>query len=263
MSNQDQNSNKLTLSQQVLSHLLASPSDAKAEKVKELVDEAILKKQEQKPRRKYIGASSLGDQCSRKIQYRYMNVPIDEGKDFPPRTLRIFALGHILEDEIAEMIKDAGFDLRTSKKDGSQFGFSVADDQIKGHIDGVICGGPVDFDYPCLWECKTANDKKFNEFVRNGVAKANPVYAAQVALYQAYMDLADNPALFTVYNKNTSEIYYEWVPFNAELAQRTSDKAANILTATKAGDILPRIAQNADFFVCKMCEFQQKCWAEQ
>ena len=30
---------------------------------------------------------------------------------------------------------------------------------------------------------------KFNEFVRRGVADANPVYAAQVSLYQAYMDL--------------------------------------------------------------------------
>ena len=32
-----------------------------------------------------------------------------------------------------------GFDLRSTDKNGEQFGFSIADDQVKGHIDGVIC----------------------------------------------------------------------------------------------------------------------------
>ena len=114
--------------------------------------------------------------------------------------------------------------------------------------------------YPCLWENKSANDQKWKAFQRMGVAKANPVYATQIALYQAYMELTDHPALFTVVNKNTSEIYYELVPFNRELAQAASDKAVNILTAAKAGDILPRIAQTKDFYLCKFCEFRETCW---
>ena len=133
--------------------------------------------------------------------------------------------------------RDAGFDLRTEDKQGEQFGFSIADDQIKGHIDGVICAGPVQMGYPALWENKSANDKKFQAFVRHGVAKANPTYATQIALYQTYMELSENPALFTVVNKNTSEVYYELVPYDQELAQKASDKAVNILTASKAGDI--------------------------
>lgn len=228
-----------------------------------MIDAKLLEDQASRPRRTYIGGSSLGEECSRKIQYRYLNAPTDEDKAFSARTLRIFAMGHLLEDVMAKMIRDAGFDLRTHNKDGEQFGFKVADGEIRGHIDGVICDGPVDMGFPCLWECKTANDKKFNDFVRNGVARANPVYAAQIALYQAYMDLTDHPALFTVMNKNNSDIYYELVPFNAELAQKISDKAVNILTASKAGDILPRVAQNPDYFACRFCEFQQTCWADQ
>jgi len=92
------------------------------------------------------------------------------------------------------------------------------------------------------------------------VAKANSVYATQLALYQTYMDLSENPALFTVVNKNTSEVYYELVPYNKGLAQEASDRAVNILTASKAGDILPRVAQSKDFFLCKLCEFKQSCW---
>jgi hypothetical protein len=134
-------------------------------------------------------------------------------------------------------LRDAGFDLRTEDKMGQQFGFSIADDEIKGHIDGVVCGGDVDMGYPCLWENKSANDQKWKGFQR-----------------------MEHPALFTVVNKNTSEIYYELVPFNRELAQTASDKAVNILTAAKSGDILPRIAQTRDFYLCKFCEFRETCW---
>ena len=117
--------------------------------------------------------------------------------------------------------------------------------------------------YPALWENKSSNDKKFQAFARHGVAKAKPTYATQIALYQTYMELSEHPALFTVVNKNTSEIYYELVPYDQELAQMASDKAVNILAASKVGDILPRVAQSKDFFLCKFCEFRETCWRDE
>lgn len=257
-------SKKPTLSQQALGLLHQSPSkdDPVVEHIKAAVDNAIVAGEKKRKRRKYIGASSIGDECQRKIQYRYLNYPVDPDKEFSAQTLRIFQFGHEIEDYAAKWIKGAGFDLRTEDSQGEQFGFSIADDQIRGHIDGVVCDGPVAMGYPCLWENKSANDSKFKAFMRHGVAKANPVYATQIALYQTYMELTENPALFTVVNKNTSEIYYELVPYNPVLAQEASDRAVNILTAAKAGDILPRIAQSKDFFLCKFCEFRETCWNE-
>lgn len=249
-----------TLSQQVLSHLQVSRSDPIADAIGRAVDEGIKKQQAKREKRKYLGASSIGDECGRKIQYRYMNFPQDEGSEFSAKTLRIFEFGHNIEDYVAKWLRDAGFELRTEDKMGEQFGFSIADDEIKGHIDGVVCDGPVDMGYPALWECKSANDAKFKAFQRMGVSKANPIYATQVALYQAYMQLTENPCLFTVVNKNTSEIYYELIPFNKNMAQAASDKAVNILTASKAGDILPRIATSRDYYLCKFCEFREGCW---
>lgn len=256
-------SKKLTISQQALGHLQASRSDPIADAIAKAVDDGILANEKKRERRKYIGASSIGDECSRKVQYRYLNYTIDEDKEFSAQTLRIFQFGHEIEDYVAKWLRDAGFDLRTEDKQGEQFGFSIADDQIRGHIDGVICGGPVDMQYPALWENKSANEKKFQAFVRHGVAKANPVYATQIALYQTYMHLDATPALFTVVNKNTSEIYYELVPYDAALAQRASDRAVDILTAAKAGDILPRVAQSKDFFLCKFCEYRETCWKDE
>jgi len=237
-----------------------SHSDTADYIIKEL-DRGIKEKEYKAPRRRYLGASSLGDPCSRKLQYRYMGQEKDEDKGFPAKTLRTFALGHSIEDMMITIFRDAGFDLRTELK-GEQFAFDTADGEVRGHIDGVIVSGPLNLGYPMLWECKSASDKKFKEFVRNGVAIANPVYAAQVALYQAYMDLAEHPCCFTVLNKNTSEIYIELVPFNAELAQATSDKAVNIIKATKVEEMLPRVAQNNDYYGCKWCEFRNTCWSE-
>lgn len=249
-----------TLSQRALSHLQVSRSNPTVEAISKAIDDGIAKQQRKREKRKYLGASSIGDECGRKIQYRYMNYAEDEGSEFSPRTLRIFEFGHNIEDYVAKWFKDAGFDLRTEDKQGEQFGFSIANGEIRGHIDGVLCGGPVDMGYPALWENKSANDAKFKAFQRMGVAKANPVYATQIALYQAYMELTDNPALLTIVNKNTSEIYYELVEFDKRLAQAASDKAVNILTASKAGDILPRIANSKDFYACKLCEFRETCW---
>lgn len=233
-------------------------SEMSASIVAEL-DRAILAKNAKQERRRYLGASSLGDACARKIQYRYMGFDADEGRGFPAQTLRTFSLGHAIEDLMIMFFRDAGFDLRTDRN-GEQFGFEAAEGEVRGHIDGVICGGPLELEYPMLWECKSANDKKFKEFVNKGVSQANPVYAAQIALYQAYMNLSDNPCVFTVLNKNTSEVYIELVPFNQALAQSTSDKAVDILRASQANDLLPRIAQNDDYYLCKFCEFRDTCW---
>ena len=74
------------------------------------------------------------------------------------------------------------------------------------------------------------------------------------------MELHDNPALFTVINKNTCEIYYEFVPFNQALAQQTSDKAVAIIKATETSEMLPKIAGNRDYFACKYCDFTKTCW---
>ena len=227
----------------------------------EVIDKTIVEKNKSEPRRRYLGGSMLGDKCARKIQYTYQGQQPDEDKEFNAQTLRIFQLGHELENSMAGWIRNAGFDLRTIDKNGEQFGFSIADDEIKGHIDGVICGGPLDISYPMLWECKSANEKKFRDFRFKGI-KANPTYEVQVALYQAYMELTDNPCLFTVINKNTSEIFYQLVPFNQDLAQYASDRAVDILRASKQNEMLPRIAQNKDVFDCRFCQYSNTCWSE-
>ncbi|HET7866939.1 MAG TPA: hypothetical protein VFL86_21265, partial [Burkholderiaceae bacterium] len=66
--------------------------------------------------------------------------------------------------------------------------------------------------------------------------------------------------LFTALNADTMEIYIELVPFDAALAQRMSDRAVKVITATEAGDLLPRSFTDATHFECRMCAWQDRCW---
>lgn len=175
--------------------------------------------------------------------------------------LRIFAAGDSFEDLAVAWLRKAGFDLRTRSRAGEQFGFSIAGGRIQGHIDGVVVTGPVGFNYPALWECKSANARNWREMVKRGIAATKPIYATQMALYQAYMGLTEAPALCTLINKDTSELWHEAVPFAPEIAQAVSDKAVRILQAAEAGKWLPRIAVSCDHPECARCPWKQRCWA--
>lgn len=221
--------------------------------------------------RAYLGGSRLGHACERALQFEVLNAPKDDGAGFEGRTLRIFAIGHALEDLAVAWLRAAGFDLYTrrgNRPDGEQFGFSVAGGRIRGHVDGILAGGPPvpGLAFPALWECKTMNARSWRETAAKGVVATRPVYAAQIAIYQAYMEasvpgVADHPALFTAINKDTAELHHELVPFDAALALRMSDRAVRVLRACEAGDLLPRVALSRDHQECRQCAWAQRCWA--
>lgn len=224
-----------------------------------LIDAAIDHSAQREARREYLGGSTVGEPCLRRLQYEYQNGPKDEGAGFDPRTRRIFYRGHQGEEWMAEWIRAAGFDLRT-EKNGRQFGFEDCDGRFKGHIDGVIVGGPDGFKTPALWENKVLGAKGFAQIKRHGVAKSYPKYAAQVATYQAYMQLAEHPAFFTALNADTMEIHLELMPFDQALAQESIDKAAQVLAACDHGETLPRATEDSASFVCRFCPYQGACW---
>jgi hypothetical protein len=232
-------------------------SRTRGDRLNELIDAALTAHPE-KPR-DYLGASRLGHECARALEYEVLNVPKD--KPFTGQLMRTFAIGHALEDLAAEWLRKAGLDLRTADAEGRQFGFITGKRKIRGHIDGVIVGGPEEFGpYPRLWECKTASAKKWREFEKNKVRKTNITYYTQIIIYMAYMNLTENPALWTVINKDDSSLYHEDIPFDQSAAQEASDRAARIIQCCEAGELLPREYPSADFFQCQWCSWGERCW---
>ncbi len=254
-----------------------------SERINYFIDLQLQSNQLDAPPRFYLGASRLGVACSRALQYEYTDTPRD--KWISGRTLRIFEMGHALEKMALNWLRLGGFEIAIHQESGESYGFSAADGQIQGHVDGIIYGfrsrsvfpefrarmindNPQSTEgMPAIWECKSMNAKSWKQTVEKGVKLAKPVYAVQIALYQAYMEemfpgISQHPALFTAINKDTAELYHELVPFDAALAQAASDKAVNILRATQAGETLPRITTDREYFECRFCDWQNHCWKE-
>jgi hypothetical protein len=230
--------------------------------INEILDKKLIEYNNlNREKRNYLGPSMLGDSCLRKIQLQYMQAV----SEFSPQTLRTFAIGHALEPLVAGWLRIAGFYLRTHNNSDKQFGFTAADGKISGHVDGIIYDFPQElkedgFKPPALWECKTMNNKNWNDVNKRGLLLSKPAYYAQVQLYMAYMDPGDNPCLFTALNKDTSELYCEFVPFDAETAQRYSDRAVEVIRAVDAGETLPGVSNDPAFYLCKICSLRNECF---
>ena len=223
------------------------------------VDGVLVDRNRQQRPRDYLGGSRVGEDCARKLVYEVTHTPKDPGGEFDAGILRIFEAGHQFEAMTIGWLRSAGFDLRDRGADGGQFGFSVAGGRLRGHADGVIVAGPdVGIRWPALFEHKALGSKSWNDLVKRGLRQSKPVYFAQVQLYMAYLDL--DVALLTALNRDTLVLHHEVVPFDPTEAQRLSDRAVDILRAAAAGELPPRIAASADFYLCRFCPYATRCW---
>jgi hypothetical protein len=203
--------------------------------------------------RQYLGASSIGSECLRRVQYDWMCDPahVSQARD-------IFRRGHLFEALTREHLKRAGFVFAPEE----QLAFSAADGLFRGHADGIVTAGPAmpGVGYPCVWEHKALGDKGWKALERDGLEKAYPHYAAQTWLYQAYLDVTNHPAIFTAVNANTMERLHLLHAFNAERAQAWSDRAVMIIEASRAGELLARLTQDPNDWRCKACSHRERCW---
>lgn len=193
--------------------------------------------------RQYLGASAIGSECLRKIQYDWMCDPV-----FPARVKDIFERGHFFEDVSRQHLIAAGFKFAPPER----LEFKAAD--------GLFAGPQLPaLRYPCLWENKCLKAKGWKAIERDGLVGLYASYAGQVAIYQAYLDVT-NPALFSVVNADDCSRLHFLVPFDAQLAQAMSDRAVAVIEATCAGELLPRITEDSNDWRCKMCGHRERCW---
>jgi len=203
--------------------------------------------------RQYLGASTIGSECLRKIQYDWFVDPVH-----PSRVRDIFRRGHLFEELSRQHFIRAGFKFAPDDR----LRFSVANDLFRGHADGIFTAGPAlpDVGYPCVWEHKALGRKGWRDIERDGLEKAYPHYAAQIWIYQAYLEVTEYPAIFTAVNADTCERLHLLVPFNAERAQIWSDRAVAVIESTIARELLSRFTDDQDDWRCKMCSHRERCW---
>lgn len=235
-----------------------NPGAALSAQIDALLESALTAERDASTTRDYLGASRIGEPCSRRLCYEYGGTPVDADAAFDGRILRVFEAGHRFEDMTIRWLRLAGFNLRSHRRDGSQFGFAAADGRFRGHIDGVIVDGPdLGVPYPILFEHKALSSSSWQDTVKRGVKASKPIYAAQVQIYMAYLALAHT--LFVALNRDTMQLYPELIAFNPAEAQPLSDRAVTVVRSVEARELLPRISDDPDHYVCRFCSYRGRC----
>ena len=211
--------------------------------IKEQLEEGSLKLGDNTPSN-YLGASSLGDECSRKLWYTYHH-PCNTG--FSSRTKRIFEFGNKIEDIIIDIIGNSNIKLlaqQSSFMDGPIGGLCY------GIINGLDCSSK---DH--LLEIKSMNDNSFKKISSEGLEKYSLGYFVQVQVYMHYLKL--EKCLFISMNKNDCELYLERLDYNKEVAIEYIERGKLICSLSHAPD---RAYKYSNFYKCKMCNYNEKCW---
>jgi hypothetical protein len=203
--------------------------------------------------RQYLGASSIGSPCPRQVQFDWMCDPVHEGQ-----LQDIFARGHIFEGLARGHMIRAGFEFAPAER----LAFSAFGGMFRGHADGILKRGParLGLGYPAIWEHKCLGDKGWRALDRDGLAPAYPHYVAQVLMYQHSLGVTAHPAIFTATNANTCERLHVPVPYDPVAARAWIDRAEMIIAATRAGELLPRLAKTPTNPICCKCSHTERCW---
>lgn len=211
-------------------------------------------KRSQQEHRHHLGASEIGDECMRKLWYKFRWVKLQR---FPGRMLRVFDRGNREEATFARLLARAGWlvedrDLAT----GEQFCFTACEGHFGGSMDGLATppAGSYEWLGRCVVEFKTSNSKSWRELSAQGVATKHPRHYAQMQLYGAHANV--QYAVYLSVNKDTDELYCEVVPIDRAFANDLLLKAELIISTREAP---PKINDDPTWYQCKYCDFVQQC----
>ncbi len=202
--------------------------------------------------RNHLGASLIGRECAREIWYGFHWTT---RKRFDGRMIRLFNRGHLEEPRFIALLKMIGCQVWQIDGKGKQFRIVGHRGHFGGSLDAVVVGLPdLPADTPALAEFKTHGEKSFIKLKDEGVLKAKWEHFDQMQIYMGKNSLEQ--ALYCAVNKNTDEIHFELVKFDATQYQRYLDRSAMIIDATEPP---PKISSTPGWFMCKFCDHAEVC----
>ncbi len=200
--------------------------------------------------RAHLGASVLGHDCHRHLWYLFRNAlkPTFTGK-----LLRVFDRGKREEAVVFEELRAIGVELYDTD-DGGQIQCRDETGHIGGSVDGIGKGFP---ESPLTWallEIKTHSSKSFADMVANKVQASKPQHYVQMQIYMHLLHI--ERCLYFAVNKDTDDLYTEWVHY---------DEAAAIVALTRGKQIVeaseppPKLSEDPAFWKCKGCQHAALC----
>ncbi len=199
--------------------------------------------------RNYIGASSIGAPCERKVWYQYKGQTIQA-----QNTLKLsFEIGSRLEAMILDFLEKTDVEVIRPSPDNELL-FCSDKDIITfcGHMDAIL-KMPHSGEKAIL-DIKTAKATSFIRFKTLGIRDWNIQYYAQL---QSYMGMTGiNHAVLLAINKDNSDLHEEWIEFDSIYYEELKMKAKRIMDAEVEPE---RINKNKLFYQCRMCGYKEKC----
>lgn len=199
--------------------------------------------------RPHLGGSVIGHPCRRYLLYHFRWAYMNK---IEARIERIFRLGDAIEIQIVKALESIDIEVKPQVKVTSPHGFGG------GTADGILNRVP-DLGDNVLFEAKSMNHTNFQNLTKKGVLAAFPKYYAQMQMYMGRLELEFG--LFVAMNKNTSELYFEKLPFDQVVFETLCDTEVDVLMATHIEEF-PRLSNYPNWHQCKFCEAQDVCHNE-
>ena len=199
--------------------------------------------------RNHLGASEMGEACSRKLWYKFRHVKkeIHEG-----RVRRLFQVGHEAEPRFKMYLEGIGFTVYDRADNMEQFHISAHNGHYGGSLDG-IAKHPEYGEF--LLEFKTnGTGAGYNNVGIHGVKNTKPKHFAQMSQYGLHYKL--KYALYLIENKNDSDITVQIVELDWNIGEEMQKKAGDIIHSQVPP---PKISLNDAFWECKICSFVDVC----
>lgn len=213
------------------------------------------------PRRTYLGMSSIGHPCSRKLWYDFHD-PIAERHD--AATLRRFEDGDRSEAVLIRRLRAvSGVQLWTvDPESGGQFEYTDFDGKFAGHLDGVILGILQAPKTPHVWEAKCVNEKKFAKLrelkdslgEKSAFEKWDYVYWAQAQVYMRYAELDRH--YLTVCTPGARAWDSCRTNFDKAAAEALREKAKRIIESPFQ---LAKVSSDPSWYQCRWCVYHERC----
>lgn len=246
---------KLQFDDPTLKTLTPQMCDSLARRISEDIDAFCVKRYTDE-HRSHLGASTIGDDCARRIWYtfRWCSEVIFNG-----RQLRLFNRGHLEEGRWIEWLRGIGFTIWDRDHNGQQFRIVGAQGHYGGSADSVgTTPYPELIGLNLLCEYKTHNAGSFKQLREKGLIISKPEHYAQMCSYGTAFGL--QYGLYCGSSKNDDDHWIQVVKLDPVYAVDLVKKAEDIIFSRIPP---PKISLQAEFFECKFCPHRGVCHESQ
>lgn len=212
--------------------------------------------------RRYLGASAVGHECSRRLWYGFRWAL---SRAITASGYRAIQDGHRGEAVMIDWLRSIpGIQLWTEdpEQPGKQISFEALAGHFRGNIDGVIQGLLQAPKTPHVWEMKVCNEAKWNKLnklicekgEKAALAEWDAVYFAQAQIYMDQLNLTRH--YLTVGTPGNRAVTSCRTDYQPKFAKAILKKAETIITADRPP---LKISENATWYICKFCDYHSLC----